>query len=178
MRTCLGALVTDFLPFPRGVRGYSSCDFISMEKIRLFPHGLSVFTFLSHQGTNCDHSKKKSEGRRSLCLFNITRQVLLANYVEVAQSFKDRSVGLLGRQSLEKSHCLWIHRCRSIHTFFMKFNIDVLYVDGDLKITKIQRNIHPWNLSWGGLKSSSCFEFQGQSLPENLQQGDSLHVGS
>ena len=98
--------------------------------------------------------------------------------MEVARSFKERSWGLLGHQSLPEHHCLWIHKCRSIHTFFMKFNIDVLYVDENLKITKIRRDIPPWSLSWGGVTSKSCFEFQGQSLSQNLQLGDFLHVGS
>ena len=66
----------------------------------------------------------------------------------------------------------------SIHTFFMRFTIDVLYVDQSLKVTCIHRNIKPWRLSWGKFNSDSCFEFQSPALTQHVRIGDFLRVSA
>lgn len=109
-------------------------------------------------------------------LFNISKNESISSRVEIAESFYARSKGLLGRSKLENSHCLWIHKCNSIHTFFMKFAIDILYVDRNFKVTNIHRDIKPWRLDWGGLSSKSCFEFQSKALTQNIEVGDFLRV--
>lgn len=115
----------------------------------------------------------------SLPLKNLTKEQTLAESVEVAKSFEDRARGLLGRQGLPQGHCLWIDPCRSIHTFFMKFTIDVIFVDQKLKVTAVKRNIPKWRLAWGGLKAKSCFEFNAHSLNEfQVEKGDILYVGN
>ncbi len=111
-------------------------------------------------------------------LFNISKNCVISSQVEIAKSFYKRSKGLLGRSSLEKNQCLWIHRCNSVHTFFMRFAIDILYVDKNLKVTSIQRNIQPWKLNWGGFTSKSCFEFKSESLAGDLEVGDLLRVSA
>jgi uncharacterized protein len=113
-----------------------------------------------------------------LILKNETQNSTLSNKVENAVSFYQRSKGLLGRSSLDLDHCLWIQNCKSVHTCFMKFSIDVLYVDKNLKVTKIDRNLKPWSLSWGGLSSESCFEFQSERLTSKIAIGDQLRVSS
>lgn len=109
-------------------------------------------------------------------LFNKSKSILLAHNLEEAKSFLERSKGLLGRSSLQKDTCLWIHKCSSVHTFFMKFNIDVLYVDKNLKVVKIERDLEPWKISWGGFRARSCFEFGAKTLPLEIDTGDFLNV--
>lgn len=111
-------------------------------------------------------------------LFNITKNTKVSDHVEVAKTFAERSKGLLGRKGLDSTHCLWIHRCGSVHTFFMKFAIDVLYVNQNLQVTQVHRDIKPWRLSWGGLESRSCFEFQAGALTQDLEIGDFLRVSA
>lgn len=111
-------------------------------------------------------------------LYNLTQNSLVSSQVVSAKTFFERSKGLLGQKQLDLDECLWIHNCNSIHTFFMKFAIDVLYVDKNLCVTKIDRNIKPWRLSWGHFHSQSCFEFQSPSLSKNINIGDLLRVSS
>ncbi len=111
-------------------------------------------------------------------LFNLTKNKRLSSNVTVATSFFERSKGLLGKTGLQSDECLWIHHCKSIHTFFMKFSIDVLYVDEKLKVTCIHRNIKPWKLSWGGFNSDSCFEFESSGLSLDVEIGDSIRVSA
>lgn len=115
---------------------------------------------------------------QTVTLFNITKNQIVSTHIEVAETFFERAKGLLGREGLKDSQGLWIHQCKSIHTFFMKFNIDVLYVDKNLKVTRVHRNIVPWRLSWGSFNADSCFEFQATSLTPNIDIGDSLRVSA
>jgi len=59
----------------------------------------------------------------------------------IANRFKDRFLGLMGKKNINYS--LLIINCKSIHTFFMKENIDVLLLDKNNKILDIKRNIPP-----------------------------------
>ena len=53
----------------------------------------------------------------------------------VARSYADRSRGLLGRDGLEGA--LWIEPCRQVHTFRMRFPIDVAHVDRHGKVLAV-----------------------------------------
>lgn len=87
----------------------------------------------------------------------------------------ERTRGLLGRAGLERDQGLWIDPCRSIHTFFMRFPLDVIYLDRDGVIVKTVQGIGPWRLS-GCLQASSVLEGPaGLIAASGLQVGDQLH---
>ena len=107
------------------------------------------------------HSFKAPETR--LQMFNITRQTKLATSVEVAGTGAKRSKGLLGRTGLAQGEALWIVPCESVHTFFMKFSLDLVYLDRQFRIKKIRRNVPPWRIS-GCLTAHSVVEFPAGSI--------------
>lgn len=108
-----------------------------------------------------------------------TNNQRLISYLEVADSFITRGKGLLGHASLGEDSGMWIHRCNSVHTFFMKFSIDCIFVDKNLKVKKIYKNVKPWRLVspvWG---ANSVFELaEGTANRMNIRVGDQLYVGS
>ena len=57
-----------------------------------------------------------------------SKKTVISN-LEIARSFFERGQGLLGRSHLDPQAGLWIPRCNSIHTFFMKFSIDCIFLD-------------------------------------------------
>ena len=59
----------------------------------------------------------------------------------IAKSFKDKLLGLMNKKNID--YGLLITNCKSIHTFFMKENIDVLLLDKNNRILMINRNIKP-----------------------------------
>ena len=63
----------------------------------------------------------------------------------------ERMRGLLGRDGLAPDEGLLIERCSSIHTFFMRFPIDVVYLDAGWRVVKKVTQLTPWRLSgfWG-----------------------------
>jgi uncharacterized protein len=78
---------------------------------------------------------------------NLTRQTVLAENIEVADRARTRRKGLLGRNNLPDGEGLWIIPCESVHTFFMRFSIDLVYLDRALKVRKVRSNVPPWRLS-------------------------------
>lgn len=112
-------------------------------------------------------------------LVNKTTNQVLIPHLEVAQTFWKRGKGLLGRSSLREDGALWIPRCNSIHTFFMKFSIDCVFVDSNLKVKAIYQDVQPGRLVlpvWG---ASSVIEMAaGASSKVNVSVGDQLYVGA
>lgn len=59
-----------------------------------------------------------------------------------------RSKGLLGRSGIGADEGLWIQPTSSIHMWFMRFAIDVIWAADDGKVLKLVENIKPWRMSW------------------------------
>ncbi len=78
---------------------------------------------------------------------NQTRGTILGASVDVADSSAKRRVGLLKHEKLEPGQGLWIVPCESVHTFFMKFPIDLVYVDRRLKVRKVRNAVPAWRMS-------------------------------
>lgn len=78
---------------------------------------------------------------------NLTRGATLATRLQVAGSGASRRKGLLGREGLKPGEGLWIVPCESVHTFFMRFPIDLVYLDRNHRIRKLRNAVAPWRLS-------------------------------
>ena len=84
---------------------------------------------------------------RRMLVRNETRNSILAELTDVADTSAKRRKGLLGRDSLPIGHALWIVPCESVHTYGMRFPIDVVYLDRKKRIRKLRRAMSPWRLS-------------------------------
>jgi len=82
-----------------------------------------------------------------LQVLNVNRQTKLAENLEVASSGPARSKGLLGRKGLEPGGGLWIVPCEAVHTFWMQFPIDLVYIDRKHCVKKVRGSVPPWRLS-------------------------------
>jgi uncharacterized membrane protein (UPF0127 family) len=67
--------------------------------------------------------------------------------LRVADSFLVRTRGLLGRKRLEPGEGLLIRRTSSVHTHFMRFAIDVVFLDRDGRVLKLSRELRPWRFA-------------------------------
>ncbi len=111
-------------------------------------------------------------------LHNKTQSLILADTVEDAKAFYARLRGLLGRDSLSQRSTLWIEPCNSIHTFFMRFTIDAIFVDEDLIVRRVVRNLKPWRLVPPVTGAQSVFEFAAGAVGQDVvREGDQLYVG-
>ncbi|MBA3053043.1 MAG: DUF192 domain-containing protein [Candidatus Omnitrophota bacterium] len=90
-----------------------------------------------------------NEALKSARLYNKDGECLL-NKVEIADTFRARLKGLLGRTLIEKDYGLLLVPCESIHMFFMKFPIDVFFLkdrNGSYEIASTARNVKPWRMA-------------------------------
>jgi uncharacterized protein len=107
-------------------------------------------------------------------VLNLTRGTVLATRLEVADSGKKRRKGLLGREDFPPGEGLWIVPCESVHTFFMRFPIDLIYLDKEHRIRKVRRNVGAWRLS-ACLLAHSVLELPaGTARSTQTQPGDVL----
>lgn len=97
--------------------------------------------------------------------------------VTEARGFWTRGLGLMGRAPLGTGRALWLVPCRSIHTGFMRFNLDVLFLDGGMQVVRRVNGIPPWQTVWGGRRAVSVVEMQAGWLPDDAARvGDVLTV--
>ena len=94
---------------------------------------------------------------RRIQVRNQTRDIVLAASAGVADSSATRRTGLLKHESLAEGDGLWIVPCEAVHTFWMKFPIDVLYLDRKRKVLKVRGSMAPWRIS-GCLRAHSVLE--------------------
>jgi uncharacterized protein len=80
-------------------------------------------------------------------LVNQRTDEALAERIELAVTRKERRKGLLGRQVFETSSALIIAPCFSIHTMFMRFDIDAVFVDDDGRAVKVVQGLTPWRIA-------------------------------
>jgi len=97
---------------------------------------------------------------------------VLATRVTKAEDYASRRRGLLGRDSMDPAEGLWIVPCPMIHTFFMRFSIDALFLSRRLEVMRVIEGMRPWRLSpwvWG---AQSVLELRGGTLRGSAAAGD------
>ena len=105
---------------------------------------------------------------------NRTRKTVMGQAVELADTSAKRRTGLLKHERLEPGTGLWIVPCESVHTFFMKFAIDLVYVDKKNRVRKVRNAVPPWRLS-ACLSAHSILELPaGTAQQTGTQPGDEL----
>jgi len=105
---------------------------------------------------------------------NAETGIVIAARVRVADTPQSRSIGLLNRASLDPDEALLITQCSSIHTFFMKFPIDVLYLDREYRVVRVVSNLVPSRLSFCLLKASQVLELKAGALASKGKLAGSL----
>ena len=84
---------------------------------------------------------------------------ILGVRAEVARSFVERARGLIGRRNLAPGEGMLILKCNAIHTCFMRFPIDAVFLDRNNHVVKTVRDIRPWRLFvWGGWRAKKVLE--------------------
>jgi len=110
-------------------------------------------------------------------VYNSTQNNLIADDVKVADSFLTRSLGLIPKQYILDNEGLIIKPCCSIHTFFMKIAIDVLFVDKNNCIVALYENVKPWRILPIHLNSSYVIELASGSVSgKNIQKDDIMDM--
>lgn len=123
----------------------------------------------------CREIRKISNAQISIAIEQ--SQVLLAQQTEVALTLSSRMIGLLRYSHLDTGKALLIPSCHSVHTWGMRFVIDVVFVDVTWRVVAIYANLAPWRLTPLVWKAHSVIELPaGTTQRENLLVGDRLQI--
>jgi uncharacterized membrane protein (UPF0127 family) len=123
-------------------------------------------------------SRRQAPRNISLRVMNVTRNTMLATRMEVAESAAMRNKGLLGRKCMAPGEGLWIRPCEAVHTFWMQFPIDLVYLDRKNRIRKLVSSVPPWRLS-ACLQAHSVLELpSGAIRATQTQPGDTLEFSA
>jgi uncharacterized membrane protein (UPF0127 family) len=104
---------------------------------------------------------------------------ILVPHLEEARSLWTRARGLLGRRDLAHDQGMLFRRCNSVHTFFMRFTLDLVFLDKRMTVVKTLKNVRPGRITWPVWRASSVIEFGEGFLDKHpIRVGDRLHVDS
>ena len=104
-----------------------------------------------------------------------TGEVILED-LQTADNFYARFRGLMGRLSIPENAGLMINPCNSIHCFFMKFPIDVIFLDKEDRVVHIAENMKPGRISPVVKRAKYVVEASATSLSDNVMVGDKVKI--
>ena len=106
-----------------------------------------------------------------------TRGTVVGDRVAVAETSFARMAGLLGKRSLHAGQGLWIKPSSGVHTIGMKFAIDVIGLDGDLKVIRLWERLLPQRITSVSLRLRSVVELPPGRIAEcGVEVGDTLRM--
>ena len=116
-------------------------------------------------------------GKPGLLVTNVTRGAVLAESLDIADTFLKSLMGLMGKSCIKGGRGLWIKPCQSIHTFWMRFPIDVLFLDKHGVVVHLIESMKPFRVSRHISKARSVMELPVWSIKDSeTQLGDCIEV--
>lgn len=112
-------------------------------------------------------------------LYNNTINIKIASEVIISNKCFSRMKGLLGRDGLDFHKCMVIYPCNSVHTYFMKFPIDVIFLNREYKVIRVIENLKPFKASPLVRKAYYAVEMPARpDIKDIIHEGDQLKIKS
>lgn len=106
---------------------------------------------------------------------NLDRGTVLVTNGKLASSYIDRFFGLMGRKSVAEGGGILLTKSSSIHSWFMRFRFDAIYLDADGRVAKVVHAMRPWWFSFGGKGAKDTLEMPaGVAAATGTVAGDRL----
>ena len=93
---------------------------------------------------------------------------------EIPETAFGRARGLLGRDGLESSAGMLIDRAGSVHMFFMRFPIDVVFLSRDRTVVGVKHGLRPWRVAGARGAVASLELAAGRAAEAGVERGDRL----
>lgn len=101
---------------------------------------------------------------------------VIVDDVMVATHTIDRMRGLMFRDEMPSCKGFLIDPCNSIHTFFMRFDLDIAFMSKENEIVALVREMKPWRLTKLYFKSRKVLEMRAGTMPEYFQVGRKVNI--
>ena len=148
---------------------------VNDRKARISGSVTGINRFTVHQFTTNHSPLLTMANNPPVELRNATRGATLASRCRVADSYFPRLIGLMGAKTLEAGEGLLILPCNSIHTHFMRFPIDVVYVSRENIVVALEEAMAPWR--FGRIRRGSRYVVElpaGTIAATGTEVGDTL----
>lgn len=100
----------------------------------------------------------------------------LAANAKIASSFLERLKGLMFISEMRDFDALLIEKCNSVHNCFVRFPIDLIFLNREFEVVKIVKNFKPWRFSRIYLKATQVLELPAGKVKDFVMVGDRLEV--
>ena len=100
---------------------------------------------------------------------------VIATQISLADNFWMRLSGYMFRSKPHTAGILF-EPTNAIHTFFMRFPIDVIFMDKHSKIIRVYRSMVPWRHTWMHFSARKVLELPAGKFPSDIKEGDILEV--
>jgi len=104
---------------------------------------------------------------------NQTQGTILAQRLFLADTYLSRLRGLIGHAALPDGSALWINPCQQVHTHFMKYPLDVVFLDGEQMVLRVVNGLAPWRVSPWVRHAKTVLEFNANGMLA-VSAGDQL----
>lgn len=106
-------------------------------------------------------------------IINKSRDIIFIEKARIADTFLKRVKGLMFKKDTEEA--LIFYRAPSIHTFFMRFNLDVIFLDRKMRVIRIIRNLKPARMvyTW---RAWVTIEIKSGVVSKEISEGDCLEI--
>lgn len=112
-------------------------------------------------------------------VFNRSRNAFVASELRKADTHWSRLRGLMGTSPQNFPHgCgLWIVPCQGVHTMWMRYAIDVLYLDENKTVVHIEENVQPWRITPMHFEATTVIEVRSSTvMTSGTRVGDTLEI--
>jgi hypothetical protein len=116
----------------------------------------------------------KMKNKKLISIMTMENDIILENVV-IADSFFSRLRGLMGKSEIDENEGLLIRPCNSVHTFFMKFNLDIVFIDKNFVILEICSDLAPNRIT--KIYKDSKFVIEGKKGSfSKLKKGEEIKI--
>jgi hypothetical protein len=106
---------------------------------------------------------------------NLTRRTLIVSEAREARSFSEKLFGLMGQTSLPPNSALIIYHTNWIHTFWMRFDLDLIYMDGQQRVVGLTEALAPNHIDKPFWSAKHVIELNASLIPKSQTRiGDQL----
>lgn len=101
---------------------------------------------------------------------------IISHKMVMATNFLSRIKGLMFSENLPDCDGFLISPCNSIHTFFMRYSLDILFLDKDFKVVMPLYDLSPWRMTWIYFNSRHVLEMKAGTMTKGIKIGEKLEA--
>jgi uncharacterized protein len=108
----------------------------------------------------------------------LSERAVVCDRCELANSAWTRLRGLMGRARLEPGDGVMLRPASAVHTSFMRFPIDVVFLDDDLRVLRVREGLRPWRAAFAPGATAVLELAAGQAALNGLAPGARLGLST